>query len=147
MKPDSTVSRMRQRWVDCRPTKAHAFWIAGGCVVATLIAGFGFGGWVTGGTAEKRAAQAAAESRHQLAAAVCVEDFMRTASAGAQFAKLKEAGWYERKELVSVGGWATMPDRKEPNSEVAYLCAEKLSGMQMPAAAKATPASATVLAN
>jgi hypothetical protein len=52
------------------------FWIAAGCVVATLILGFGIGGWVTAGTAQEMVSQARADARHQLAAAVCVEDFM-----------------------------------------------------------------------
>jgi hypothetical protein len=51
-------------------------------------------------------------------------------NAGATLAKLKEAGWYDRNELVAKGGWATMPDRKEPDSTVAGLCAAKLAEMK-----------------
>ena len=40
-----------QRWNEYRPTKEHAFWLAAGSVVATLVIGFGFAGWVTGGSA------------------------------------------------------------------------------------------------
>jgi hypothetical protein len=136
------IETLRQRWEDYRPTKAQAFWIAAAGIAATLIIGFGFAGWVTGGTVQKQVAEAAANARHELAAAVCVEDFMAHKDAGQILAKLKDAGWWERSELLAKGGWATMPDRKEPNSVVATMCAGKLSEMQPPAAA--TPVGATL---
>jgi hypothetical protein len=133
---------LRQSWDDCRPSKAQAFWIAAGCVVATLILGFGPGGWVTGGTAQKMVSEAADKSRRELATAVCVEEFMGAADAGARLEKLKKAIWYERDEQVAAGGWATMPDRQEPNSMVAAVCASRLVELEAPAAAKAAPAAA-----
>lgn len=129
----SAIERMQQRWEDYRPTKTHAFWVAAGCVAATLVLGFGPGGWVSGGTAQKRIEEAAANARHELATAVCVEEFMHAKDAGARLAKLMEAGWYERSELVANGGWATMPDRKEPNSAVAAMCAAQLTERKPPA--------------
>src|SRR3989337_424718 len=54
----SAIERMQQRWEDYRPTKTHTFWIAAGCVAATLVLGFGPGGWVSGGTAQKRVDEA-----------------------------------------------------------------------------------------
>jgi hypothetical protein len=121
---------MLDRWTNYRPTKVHLFWIAAGCVVATLILGFGIGGWVTAGTAQERVAEARADGRHQLAAAVCVEDFMDDPNAGTRLQKLKNTAWYDRADLVLDGGWATMPDKTEPNTTVAYSCAEKLVEMQ-----------------
>ena len=73
-----------KRWIEYRPTKEHVVWIGVGCIVATLVAGFGLGGWVTGGTAQRMADEAAAASRHQLAAAVCADHFMRAADARAR---------------------------------------------------------------
>ena len=129
----SAIDTLRRRFEDYRPTKTQAFWIATGCVAATLVLGFGPGGWVSAGTAQKRIDEAAASARQELAAAVCVEEFMSAKDAGAQLAKLVQAGWYERGELVAKGGWATMPDRKEPNSAVATMCAEKLAERKAPA--------------
>jgi hypothetical protein len=123
------IGAFRERFIEYRPTKTEAAWFGAGCVAAMLIVGFGFGGWVTGAKAEQRVAEAAANARHELAAAVCVEEFMAAKNAGATLAKLKQAGWYDRGELVAKGGWATMPDRKEPNSTVASLCAAKLAEM------------------
>jgi len=129
----SAIERMRQGWEDYRPTKTHTFWIAAGCVAATLVLGFGPGGWVTGATAQKRIDEAATNARQELATAVCVEEFMRAKDATARLAKLVDTGWYERGELVAKGGWATMPDRKEPNSVVATMCAAQLAETKPPA--------------
>jgi hypothetical protein len=129
----TAIERLQQRWEDYRPTKTHTFWIAAGCVAATLVLGFGPFGWVSGGTAQKGISEASANARQELATAVCVEEFMRAKDANATLAKIMEAGWYERGELVAKGGWATMPDRKEPNSIVATMCAAQLAERKPPA--------------
>jgi hypothetical protein len=115
------------RWQRYQPTKEQTFWIAIACVIVALIVGFGPGGWVTGGTARKMADEAAAASHHQLAAAVCAEEFMRAADARARLAKLQALEWWERDDLVAAGGWATMPGEKEANSAVAETCASRLA--------------------
>jgi hypothetical protein len=124
------TARWRQRWAEYRPSKAQAFWFAAACVVTMLIAGFGFAGWVSGGTAQTKAAEAALAARHELAAAVCVEEFMAMQDARARLVKLNDAGYWDRSELVAKGGWATMPDRKEPNRIVAAMCAARLSEIE-----------------
>lgn len=129
----SPIETMRRRFEDYRPTKTHAFWIAAGCVAATLVLGFGPGGWVTAGTAQKRVDEAATSARQELATAVCVEEFMSAKDAHAQLAQLVKTDWYQRSELIAKGGWATMPDRKEPNGSVATMCAEKLAEGKSPA--------------
>jgi hypothetical protein len=116
-----------QRWNEYRPTKEHAFWLAAGSVVATLVIGFGFAGWVTGGSALKAADEAAAASHDKLAAAVCAEEFMRAADARTRLAKLTALEWWERDDLVAGGGWATMPGEKEASSVVAEMCATRLT--------------------
>jgi hypothetical protein len=130
MQPLSRMETLRQRWDDYRLTKTQAFWLAAGAVVATLIVGFAGAGWVTAGSAQKMVSEAATNSRHELATAICVEEFMAAADAKARLAKLSDASWYNRSEIVAMGGFATMPDRKEPNSVVATLCAGKLSELE-----------------
>jgi hypothetical protein len=119
--------KIMQRWSEYQPAKEHLFWTVIIGIAATLIIGFGPGGWVTGGTAQKRADEAAAASHHQLAAAVCAEHFMRAADARTRLAKLQALQWWERDEHVAKGGWATMPGEKEADSAVAQLCATRLS--------------------
>jgi hypothetical protein len=142
MQPLTRMEVLRQRWDDYRLTKTQAFWLAAGSVVATLIVGFGMAGWVTGGTADKRVAEAATNARQELATAICVDEFMAAADAKAKLAKLNDATWYDRGEMVAKGGWATMPDRKEPNSVVATLCAGKLAELEVKSALQPTSATA-----
>jgi hypothetical protein len=118
---------LRRRWEEYRPSKTEAFWTAAGSVAATLVIGFGFGGWVTGGTAEEMVTQAEQGARHQLAAAICVQEFMQAKDARTRLADLKDAQWYQRDKIIASSGWATMPDRKEPNMVVAEMCAAKLA--------------------
>ena len=61
---------MSQRFADYRPSKTVLFWSCAGCVVATMILGFTWGGWVTGGTAGELAEDAATQARAQVAATV-----------------------------------------------------------------------------
>jgi alpha/beta superfamily hydrolase len=128
------MSTLSRRWQEYRPSKTEAFWTAAGAVIATLVLGFGFGGWVTGGTAGEREQAAASAARHQLAAAICVEEFMKAKDAAARLAQLKKTEWYQRDEVVAGNGWATMPDREAPNIAVAEMCASKL--VEMPAPGK-----------
>lgn len=118
---------LRRRWEDLHFTKGQAAWIGIGGAAATLVVGFGLAGWVTGGTHGKLVAEAAANARHELAAAVCVEEFLAAKDAKATLVKLRDSGWYERGEILAKGGFATMPDRKEPNTVVAAMCAARLT--------------------
>jgi hypothetical protein len=125
-----TEERMRnpyQRWQEYQPSKEQVLWIAIGSVVVTLVAGFGLGGWVTGGTAQQRADEAARTSFQTLAAAVCKENFLRAADASERLAKLQSADWWQRDELVAKAGWATMPGEDEADSAVASQCATHLT--------------------
>lgn len=123
----NALESLQVRWLEFRPTKTQAFWFAGGLVAATLALGFGPGGWVTGANADKRIAAAAESARYELAAAVCVDGFMDAANARDRLAGLQKLTFYARSEQVAKGGWATMPDRKEPNTNVAISCASRLS--------------------
>jgi len=115
-----------RRWESYRPSKGVWFWSCAGCVVATMIIGFNWGGWVTGGTASTMAADAASGARTQLAAASCVSRFQNGPDAQAQMAELKKSESYERGDLIKKNGWATMPGSKDPVTGAAALCAQQL---------------------
>lgn len=121
------MNSLRQRWSEYRPGKEHTLWIAVAAVAATLILGFGPGGWVTGGTAQQMAADAGESAHNQLAAAICAHEFMSGADARARLAKLEAVQSWERYQHVAKGGWATMPGEKEPDNAVAELCATRLA--------------------
>lgn len=137
---DTGTRSTRERWEDYHPTKTQTFWIAVGAVGATLLIGFGTDSWVTSASAQEMTAEATSEARNQLAAAVCVEDFMGAANSGERLQQIKKASWYERDALVTE--WATMPDETQPSSAVASMCATKLVELKAPkaAAAAAKPA-------
>lgn len=115
-----------QRWDNFKASKAVLFWACVGSVVATLIIGFGWGGWVTGRTADQMAAQAGSNARAQLAAAVCVDRFRKGPDATAQLASLRESDSWKRDRLIDDGGWTTLAGMSTPVAGAASLCVQRL---------------------
>ena len=99
---------------------------AGGAVIA-MIAGFGWGGWQLGTTAEKLADQRASDAVVAVLAPICVDRFQHGAEATADLVTLKKTDSWQRDDFVVKGGWATFPGSK-PNDNVATACAKILSG-------------------
>ena len=118
--------RLGRRWEAYRPSKVIWFWSCAACIVATVVVGFAWGGWVTGGTATRMATDAAEAGRAQLAAATCVFRFDQGPDATAQLAALKKADSYDRGDMISKSGWATMPGDAGPVSGAADICAQEL---------------------
>jgi hypothetical protein len=125
-----------RRFEDYRPSKTVLFWSCVGCIVATLILGFTWGGWVTGGSAEEMAQDAADQARAEVAAAVCVKKFMEANDARLQLTSLKEitSSW-KRKDFIEEGGWAKIAG--EEYDDAADLCADQLMKADAPVAQEA----------
>lgn len=121
-----------QQLRDYTPTKTTLFWSAAGAAIATMIVGFTWGGWVTGGTATEMAEDAAEDARAQLASVVCVERFVNAKDAGAQLAALKETSRWQRRKFVEEGNWTTLAGMEEPVDGAAELCAAQLADMELP---------------
>lgn len=115
-----------QRWAAFRPSKGSLVWAAVAGAVATIVVGFAWGGWVTGGSATKMAAAAALTSRDTLVAAVCVDRFRAGGDVEARLAELKLLQGYNRASFIEKGGWAVMPDKIKPTSAAARMCADEL---------------------
>lgn len=106
---------------------APFLWGATAGAIALAIVGFSWGGWVTGGTAEKLAGERADAAIVSALTPICVTQFRTSAKAQANFAALKGVSTWERGDYVSKGGWATMPgSTAEPNGQVAAACADAL---------------------
>ena len=135
-----------QRFEEYRPSKTVLFWSCAACVVLTMVVGFTWGGWVTGGTAQDMVEEATETTTEQLAAALCVDRFMSAQDVGVQLASLQEiTSSYRQSEFIEDGGWATLPGAEEANAEGADLCAERLAEMEAPAAeASAVPDAARI---
>lgn len=124
-----------RRWEAYRPSKTLLFWSCAACVLATIVVGFTWGGWVTGGSATKMAADAASGARAQLAAAECVARFKTAPDATAQLIALKNASSYDQGGLIEKGGWVTFAGSTDPVAGAGDLCAQQLLAAG-PAAAK-----------
>ena len=125
-------SGLGSRWESYQPSKGIWFWSCVACIVATVVIGFSWGGWVTGGTATKMAANAATGANAEMAAADCVHRFESGSDATAQLTALKKAESFQRSDLIEKNGWATMPGTKEPVEGAALICAQQLVRPSLP---------------
>ena len=99
--------------------------VAGAAVLA--VAGFSWGGWVTGATAAKLASN---QARLEVVAAlvpICVEQSRQDPRLTATLADLQAATSYKRRVMLMEAGWATMPGSSEPNRNVASACMDELA--------------------
>ena len=101
-------------------------WAAIGAAVLTMIIGFAWGGWVTGGTAQSRAEEMAADTVVARLVPICVAQFNQDQEKDKKLKELKEKSSWERDKYVKEQGWATMPYEKEPDGSVAEKCAEQI---------------------
>ena len=120
------MANVSQRWSQARPTKTAVFWLSLGVIVATLIVGFTWGGWVTGGTARTMASVSGEDAVVKRLAPVCVVQFNQDAGKVQKLKGLKETGTWEQADYVKKQGWATMPGEREADGKVAGECARLL---------------------
>src|SRR5574342_1272102 len=110
-------------WRDARPTKTVTFWCCVASAVLTMIVGFGWGGWVTGGTARQTAETMAHDAVVPRLAPICVVQSGRDPAKAVKLLALKDESSWQRGEDVGKQGGATMPGEQEPDSRVAEACA------------------------
>lgn len=130
-----------ERFASYKASKKVLVWSWVGVAILTMVVGFTWGGWVTGGAATAQAKTAAEDAVAQLAADVCFTRFMTAPEVGVSLAALKEEKSYARKSFVEKGGWVTIGGHDKPTAGAAELCADKLAEAEVPVAA-VTPVSA-----
>ena len=113
---------MQMNWEKIKP----GVWGAIGGAIVLAIIGFSWGGWVTGGTAQKMAEELAQKTVVARLAPICVEQYNQDSEKDQKLKELKEEGSWKRDDYVEKQGWATMPGEKEAESKVAKKCAELL---------------------
>jgi alpha/beta superfamily hydrolase len=126
----SVQTNFAARIADFKASKAVLFWSCAGAAVAVMIVGFGWGGWVTGGTAQAMAEKAATAARAEVVATICVNRFAKSPDATAQLVSLKKIDSWKRSQMLEEGGWVTLPGTKTPVEDAAALCADRLVGVQ-----------------
>jgi alpha/beta superfamily hydrolase len=107
--------------------KSHAIALGVG-VIATLVIGFTWGGWVRGSTARRMTDTAVTAEIVALYTPQCVKRFEAQTNMPEQWAALKKANAdYNQQDFIEKTGFATLPGAKEPNDDVASACVDKLT--------------------
>jgi hypothetical protein len=97
--------------------------------VATMVVGFGWGGWTLESTARQMAEDRADAAVVAVLAPICVEKFQRQEDAAAKLIELKKTVAWSQSSFIAANGWATMPGSGAPKTlAVARACAELLGG-------------------
>jgi len=91
-----------------------------------MIIGFAWGGWVTGGTAQKMAEKMAEDAVVKRLAPICVVQFKQAPGKDQKLKELEKTDSWQRSEYVEKQGWATMPGEEKPDSSVASECTRLL---------------------
>jgi hypothetical protein len=95
-------------------SKTVLFWACAAAMVATIVVGFAWGGWVTGGTSRTMASTAADNARGELGSAICVERFKAIPDD------------YKKRQFIESGGWATMPGQSSADRLAVQGCTAAL---------------------
>ena len=105
--------------------KTSVWGAVGGAVIAMII-GFGWGGWVLGGTSQNMAEETAQIAVVDRLVPICVGQFNQDPQKDTKLEELKALDSWKRDQFVRDQGWATMPFEKETDRLVAEKCAEQI---------------------
>jgi hypothetical protein len=95
--------------------------------VLVAVAGFTWGGWVTGGTSSARAI---AMSREQVVTAmvpVCLDKAQTDPDRATKLNTIRAASTYQRRDALMASGWATVPGAEAPDRDLAQSCLAALA--------------------
>jgi hypothetical protein len=126
MEPNQKKLGLRQRWDEARATKRVVVGFAVLAIVLTLIVGFNWGGWVTGGSAQDMAVKSGKDAVIQRLAPICVYQFDQDPEKDQKLTELKDISTYKRRAYIEEQGWATMPGEEKADRQVADACAKLL---------------------
>lgn len=125
---NTTKLSFSRRWGEYQPSKTVLVWACMAAVIATMIVGFSWGGWVTGGSSRAAATTAGDVARGELASAICVERFKAAPNAAAKLVEFKAiSDGYKKRQFVEAGGWATMPGQATADKLGSQACAAALA--------------------
>lgn len=106
-------------------TKPGVYGVVVGAIAATFL-GFSWGGWTTGGTADKMAKDFASEEVTKAMVPVCLDMSAADPERIGKLATIQDASGYNRRKAIMDAGWATLPGTEAPNSDLAIACIEGL---------------------
>jgi hypothetical protein len=97
--------------------------------LATVVIGFGWGGWTLGSTAKENAVKSAAAAVVAALAPLCADKFRQAVDAPANMVELKKTSSWQQDTYIEKGGWATFPGMGSPDRGVAQACANLLTAL------------------
>lgn len=133
------MANPKEKFLEYKPSKKALFWSCAGTAVVTMVVGFAWGGWMTGGSAQDMADARAEQAVASLAADLCYQAFLNAPDARTNHAALMDESSYSRDTYLEDGGWLTFAGREDPIEMAAQPCAERLAEMD----ASELPGSAT----
>src|ERR1700739_3035993 len=92
-------------------------------VVATLIIGFNWGGWVTGGTAKEMVQKGVKTALVSALSPICIDKFQQSGDAASNLIEFNKVSSWQQSSFIEKGGWATMRGGEPANAAVAQACA------------------------
>ena len=101
--------------------KPGLYGVATGAVMVS-IAGFSWGGWVTGGTSSDRSAAMARDHVVTALVPVCLNMAQTDLDRSAKLAPIRAAPTFKRRDALMQAGWATVPGAKAPDRDIAQAC-------------------------
>jgi hypothetical protein len=110
------------------PTRLLQGAVAG--AIATVVIGFSWGGWVTGGAAKEMAQKGVSSALVSALSPICVDRFKHSADAAANLTEFKKVSSWQQGSFIEKGDWTTMPSGDPANSAVAQACATLLDGQR-----------------
>ncbi|MDF2235312.1 hypothetical protein P2H44_22365 [Albimonas sp. CAU 1670] len=111
--------------IDTKWIQPAAFGAVAGAA-ALAIVGFGWGGWMTAGSAETMAGDRAEEQVVLALSPVCFAKYRADPMGGQTLTELKAAQSYQRRQIVMDAGYATPPGADGPDRDLAAACAERI---------------------
>ena len=118
-----------ERWNAVQLSKTAILWTCLAVIAGTMLVGFTWGGWVTGGTAQKTATTLANTAVIQRLSSICVAQFQLDPTKAEKLVEMKAASSYQRGDFVKKQGWSTMPGEEQADSKVATECAKQLAAL------------------
>jgi hypothetical protein len=101
-------------------------WGAVAGAVALAVIGFGYGGWVTGGSSRQMASSASNQAVIAALAPICVSQFNAQDDAARKVTELLAISTWSRGDAVEKSGFAAIPGNEARKGDIARACADIL---------------------
>jgi hypothetical protein len=100
----------------------HGVWGLVIGAIITMIIGFAWGGWLTGGSSLRVSDEAVLATR----AAICVAQFTKDPNYQGNLEEMKALNSWDRSGFIEKRGWDRMPGEEKASYTVSRACADGL---------------------